>query len=154
MWSKSLKGLKRSNCYVAYVFRRVLNSRYTKSGLNRLKGQRVNLVHTDRRTDTFAFIYKILYILILSSNLHWYYSNSFLVTFPNHMLRVSLSSVPSASRPSNPSCLNHATNIRRPNVVVEWLTLLIRIQEIRGSNLGPKASCPDGFIVVFLSPSK
>jgi hypothetical protein len=30
------------NSYVAYVFRRVPNSRYTKFGLNRLKGQRVN----------------------------------------------------------------------------------------------------------------
>jgi hypothetical protein len=30
------------NSYVAYVFRRVLNSRYTKFGWNRLRGQRVN----------------------------------------------------------------------------------------------------------------
>jgi hypothetical protein len=55
----------RKNSYVAYVFRRVPNSRYTKFGLNRLRGQRVNLEHTDRHTDThththtFAFIYKI-----------------------------------------------------------------------------------------------
>jgi hypothetical protein len=31
------------NSYVAYVFRRVLNSRYTKFGWNRLRGYRVNL---------------------------------------------------------------------------------------------------------------
>jgi hypothetical protein len=43
------------NSYVAYVFRRVLNSRYTKFGLNRLRGQRINLEHTNRQT--FAFIY-------------------------------------------------------------------------------------------------
>jgi hypothetical protein len=30
------------NSYVAYVSRRVLNSGYTKFGLNRLRGQRVN----------------------------------------------------------------------------------------------------------------
>jgi hypothetical protein len=30
------------NSYVACVSRRVLNSRYTKFGLNRLRGQRVN----------------------------------------------------------------------------------------------------------------
>jgi hypothetical protein len=30
------------NSYVAYVFRRILNSRYTEFGLNRLRGQRVN----------------------------------------------------------------------------------------------------------------
>jgi hypothetical protein len=38
MWLKSLKGLKKKNSYVAYVFRRVLNSRYTKFGWNRLRG--------------------------------------------------------------------------------------------------------------------
>jgi hypothetical protein len=41
IWLKSLKGLKRKNSYVAYVSRRVLNSRYTKFGLNRFSGQRV-----------------------------------------------------------------------------------------------------------------
>jgi hypothetical protein len=30
-----------------------------------------------------------------------------------------------------------------PNVVVEWLTLLLRIREISGSNLGPKTGYPD-----------
>jgi hypothetical protein len=38
IWLKSVKGLKRKNSYVAFVFRRVLNSRYTKFGLNRLRG--------------------------------------------------------------------------------------------------------------------
>jgi hypothetical protein len=38
IWLKSLKGLKRKNSYIAYVSRRVLNSRYTKFGLNRLRG--------------------------------------------------------------------------------------------------------------------
>jgi hypothetical protein len=43
------------NSYVAYVCRRVLNSRYTEFGWNRLRGQRVNLEHI--YTHTFAFIY-------------------------------------------------------------------------------------------------
>jgi hypothetical protein len=30
-----------------------------------------------------------------------------------------------------------------PNVVVEWLKLLLRIREVRGSNLGPKTVYPD-----------
>jgi hypothetical protein len=38
------------NSYIAYVCRRVLNSRYTKFGWNWLRGQRVNLEHTDRHT--------------------------------------------------------------------------------------------------------
>jgi hypothetical protein len=58
IWLESVKELKRKNSYVAYVSRRVPNSRYTKFGLNRLRGQRVNLEHTDRHT--FAFIYKII----------------------------------------------------------------------------------------------
>jgi hypothetical protein len=30
-----------------------------------------------------------------------------------------------------------------PNVVVEWLTLLLRIREVPGSNICPKTDCPD-----------
>jgi hypothetical protein len=30
-----------------------------------------------------------------------------------------------------------------PNVVVEWLTLLLRIWEVLGSNLGPETGYPD-----------
>jgi hypothetical protein len=37
IWLESVKGLKRNNSYVAYVSRRVLNSRYTKFGWNRLR---------------------------------------------------------------------------------------------------------------------
>jgi hypothetical protein len=48
-------GLKRKNSSVAHVSRRVQNGHYTKFGSNRLRGQRVNLEHTDRHT--FAFIY-------------------------------------------------------------------------------------------------
>jgi hypothetical protein len=71
MWFKSLKGLKREDSYVAYVFRRVPNSRHTKFGLNRLRGQRVNLEHTDTQTHTFAFIYKkkIVYAALSRSNI-------------------------------------------------------------------------------------
>jgi hypothetical protein len=57
---KSLKGLKTKNSYVAYVFRRVPNRRYTKFGLNRLSGQIVNLEYTDRHTFAF-FIYIVTY---------------------------------------------------------------------------------------------
>jgi hypothetical protein len=67
-WLKSLKGLKREDSYVAYVLRRVPNGRYTKFGLNRLRGQGVNLEHTDTHTHTFAFIYKIV-LLHRSCNL-------------------------------------------------------------------------------------
>jgi hypothetical protein len=40
----------------------------------------------------------------------------------------------------------------RPNVMVEWLALLLRIREVPGSNLGPETGYPDRFFVVFLSP--
>jgi hypothetical protein len=30
-----------------------------------------------------------------------------------------------------------------PNVVVEWLTLLLRIREVPVSNLDPETGCPD-----------
>jgi hypothetical protein len=30
-----------------------------------------------------------------------------------------------------------------PNVVVEWLTLLLRIRKLSGSNLGPETGYPD-----------
>jgi hypothetical protein len=30
-----------------------------------------------------------------------------------------------------------------PNVVVEWLKLLLRIREVSGSNFGPDAGYPD-----------
>jgi hypothetical protein len=32
------------------------------------------------------------------------------------------------------------------NIVVEWLTLLLRIQEVVGSNLGAEAIYPEGFL--------
>jgi hypothetical protein len=38
IWLESVKGLNINNFYVAYVSRRVLNSRYTKFGWNRLRG--------------------------------------------------------------------------------------------------------------------
>jgi hypothetical protein len=31
----------------------------------------------------------------------------------------------------------------KPNVMVEWLTLLLRIREVPGSNLSPEAGYPD-----------
>jgi hypothetical protein len=30
-----------------------------------------------------------------------------------------------------------------PNIVAEWLTLLLYIWEVLGSNLGPQTSCPE-----------
>jgi len=30
-----------------------------------------------------------------------------------------------------------------PNVVIEWLTILLRIREVPGSNLGPETGYPD-----------
>jgi hypothetical protein len=43
---------------------------------------------------------------------------------------------------------------KRPNVVVECLTLLVRIRYVRGSNIGPDTCCPDEIFVLFLRPSK
>jgi hypothetical protein len=40
-----------------------------------------------------------------------------------------------------------------PNVMVEWLTFLLRIREVLGSNLGPETGYPERF-VVFLYPSR
>jgi hypothetical protein len=39
-----------------------------------------------------------------------------------------------------------------PSVVVEWLTLLLRIREVPASDVGPETSYPDRFSVAFLSP--
>jgi hypothetical protein len=36
-----------------------------------------------------------------------------------------------------------AVDTERPNVVVEWLTLLLRIREVQGSNLGPETVYPE-----------
>jgi hypothetical protein len=36
-----------------------------------------------------------------------------------------------------------AVDTERPNIVVEWLTLQLRIREVHGSNLGPETVYPD-----------
>jgi hypothetical protein len=36
------------------------------------------------------------------------------------------------------------------DIVVKWLTLLLRILEVSGSSLGSKTGYPDWFFVVFL----
>jgi hypothetical protein len=41
---------------------------------------------------------------------------------------------------------------QKPTFVVEWLTLLLHIQEVLGSNLGPETCCRDSFLVVFPQP--
>jgi hypothetical protein len=41
---------------------------------------------------------------------------------------------------------------QKPTFVVEWLTLLLNIQEVLGSNLGPETCCPGRFLVVFPQP--
>jgi hypothetical protein len=41
-----------------------------------------------------------------------------------------------------------------PNVVMEWLTPLICIRDIPGSNHGPETGYPDRVFVVFLEPSR
>jgi hypothetical protein len=47
----------------------------------------------------------------------------------------------------HPLCQNYmaisSALIIRPNVVVEWLTLLLRILEVPGSYLGPETGYPD-----------
>jgi hypothetical protein len=40
------------------------------------------------------------------------------------------------------------------NVVVEWITLMLRIREVPGSNLGPETGYLHRLFVVFLSPSR
>jgi hypothetical protein len=34
-------------------------------------------------------------------------------------------------------------SLKRPNVMVKWLTLLLRIWEVPGSSLGPETGYPD-----------
>jgi hypothetical protein len=43
-------------------------------------------------------------------------------------------------------------NIILPKYSVEWLTLLIRIREVTGSNLGPEIDYPDRFFVISSVP--
>ena len=55
------------------------------------------------------------------------------------------------------SCSSECVILGRetPNVAVKWLTLLVLIPELPGSNLGPETSYPHrGFVVVFKSPKK
>jgi hypothetical protein len=40
-----------------------------------------------------------------------------------------------------------------PNVVIEWLTLLLRIWEVPSSNLGSETGYPE-FLAFFLCPSR
>jgi hypothetical protein len=64
-------GVKELNSYVAYVSRRVLNSRYTKFGLNRLRGQRVNLEHTDRQTHRQTDTHSLLFIRFIMKKIEF-----------------------------------------------------------------------------------
>jgi hypothetical protein len=52
-----------------------------------------------------------------------------------------LSNLTPASHRSEISFLEHSSS--SPNVVAEWLAVLLRIREISDSNLGPKTGCPD-----------
>jgi hypothetical protein len=40
------------------------------------------------------------------------------------------------------------------NVVIEWVTTLLLIREVPGSNLGPATGFPDRVFVLLLSPSR
>jgi hypothetical protein len=42
----------------------------------------------------------------------------------------------------------------KPNVVVEWLTLLLGIMEVPGSITGQETGYPDRFFAIFLCPSR
>jgi hypothetical protein len=50
--------------------------------------------------------------------------------------------------------LSSVASSERQNVVVEWLTHLLRIRDVPGSNLGTETSYPELNFVVFLSPSR
>jgi hypothetical protein len=50
--------------------------------------------------------------------------------------------------------LNKLQTTNPPNVVVEWLTILLCIRKVPVSNLGPETGCIEVFFVVFLSPSR
>jgi hypothetical protein len=41
-----------------------------------------------------------------------------------------------------------------PGIVVKWIKLLLHIQEVLGSNLGPETGYLDRFFCGFLSPSR
>jgi hypothetical protein len=50
-------------------------------------------------------------------------------------------------------CARRFYIIKQPNVMVEWLTLLLRIREVPGSNLGPADWLSRlRFFMVFVSP--
>jgi hypothetical protein len=57
IWLESVKRLKRKNSYVAYVFRRVLNSRYTKFGWNLLRGYKELILNIQTDTHTHSLLY-------------------------------------------------------------------------------------------------
>jgi hypothetical protein len=40
------------------------------------------------------------------------------------------------------------------NVMVEWLTILLHIREVLGSNVGPEISYSNRFLMVFLRPTR
>jgi hypothetical protein len=44
--------------------------------------------------------------------------------------------------------------IGTPNIVVKWLTFVLRILEVLASNLGPETGILTEVFVVFLSPSR
>jgi hypothetical protein len=46
---------------------------------------------------------------------------------------------------SVPLSINPVLTLISPNVVVEWLTLLIHIREVPGSNIGPETVYPEVF---------
>jgi hypothetical protein len=47
----------------------------------------------------------------------------------------------------NLGCWNYCHHLNyincRPNVVVEWVTLLLRVREVQHSNVGPETGYPD-----------
>jgi hypothetical protein len=57
--------------------------------------------------------------------------------------------------PSETVSSQHVSNsaLKRPNVMVEWLTRMLRIREVLGLNLDLETSFPEVF-VLFLSPSR
>jgi hypothetical protein len=46
------------------------------------------------------------------------------------------------------------TEFKTLNVMVEWLTLLLHIKEVPGSNLSPQTSFLTEVFIVFLRPSR
>jgi hypothetical protein len=95
--------------------------------------------HTNQMHTLVPYFPKIL--LILFSHLHLHLPTGlFTSCFPTKDLYTFLISPMYTTYPVHPTLFD--LNLKTPNIVVEWLTLLLRIWEVPDSNFGPKTGYP------------